>query len=99
LNKIAKTLKTNPKIGLRSLNLAYNTLDFSQHKALTRDDELYLDENVLESLRFVQNMIEYVSRSALINHLDISGMGFQSDNGQAQLAELARAMAENSQSL
>ena len=99
MNKVAKTLKNSPATGLRSVNLAYNTLDFSQHKALTRDDELYLDENVLESLRFVQSMIAYLSSSELINHLDISGMGFQSENGQAQLLEIAKAMAENSTSL
>ena len=82
MNKIAKSLKKFPNSGLRSINLSYNTFDFELTRALMDEkDDLVLDDNVLESLRFVQNMIEYISKSQTINHLDLSGMGFHTEFG------------------
>ena len=82
MNKIAKSLKKFPNSGLRSINLSYNTFDFDMTRALMDNKNvLTLDNNVLESLRFIQNMIEYISKSQTINHLDISGMGFHTEFG------------------
>ena len=65
LELIASTLCENNQT-VKNLNLAYNTLLF---------DEIHDQSEV-----FVEKIVEFISNSTILNHIDLSGMGFQKEH-------------------
>ena len=61
LELIASTLCENNQT-VKNLNLAYNTLLF---------DEIHDQSEV-----FVEKIVEFISNSTILNHIDLSGMGY-----------------------
>ena len=50
---------------VKNLNLGYNTI--------------YVDDLSEYSELFNENLIKYISNSTVLNHIDISGMGFSKE--------------------
>lgn len=56
---------------MRELNLGYNKL-----KELSQKDSDPNGENYMLNKLFVEYMKSYISRTEVLNHLNMSGMGF-----------------------
>ena len=99
LSEVLKNEDAYPLRNIRNLNISYNSLYFDE-----------TNQKTLPSEEFIENMIEYVNNSKVINHLDISGMNlgrnynpdkylYQSDvgkhNSNAPILTLALAISQN----
>jgi len=86
LYKISAALKQCKSQKIRDLNLSNNpSLFFNSEKMVVKDEQFSPDEIVLKSLKFVKNMCSFIRSSDVLNHLDISAMGFSGEEGQQQL--------------
>ena len=71
ISEVLKDEDAHPIRTLRNLNLSYNSLHF--------DETINSEEEPLASQQFIDNLIEYINTSTVLNHIDISGMNLGRD--------------------